>query len=354
MRKLESATKELNAEIKESLKNWKQIIAQYQIPDSKKAIIQILNSFLPFLALWVLMYFSYDYSKLLTGVLGIINAFFLVRIFIIQHDCGHQSFLKSKILNNLIGTFCSLFSFIPYKYWAKTHNFHHGHSGQLEVRDVGDIPTITVNEFKDRNWFGRLQYRIWRFPLVTFIIAPIYYFIVSCRFPTFTFGNWKKYTLILVKDNIWISIGYIAFGLLLGWKKFLIIQLMLVVFFGIIAFWFFYVQHQHENGYKHWKKNWDFLLSSIRGASYYKLPKPLQWLTGNIGFHHIHHLSSLIPNYNLEKCFKENQLLNKYVTVVTFGESLRMIFHNLWDEKQERMISFKEFYMLERTGRLAV
>lgn len=334
---------ELNKEIKEALKNWKQMVGSYQMPNSKKAVIQILNSFLPYIGLWVAMYFAYDFSLILFGFLACVNSFFLVRIFIIQHDCGHQSFLKSKTVNNIIGTFCSLFSFIPYKYWAKTHNYHHGHSGQLEVRDIGDIPTITVNEYRQRTWWGKLVYRIWRFPVVTFIIAPIYYFIVSCRFPTFTFGNWKKYTLMLIKDNIWIALAYVLCGTLLGWQKFLLIQLTVVVLFGIIAFWFFYVQHQHEESYKHWKKNWDFLLSSIRGASYYKLPRVFQWLTGNIGFHHIHHLSSLIPNYNLEKCFKENALLNKYVTVLDFKQSLRLMNVSLWDEDQEKMISFSEY-----------
>jgi len=349
MNKLQSkSTAELNQEIKEALQNWKDIVASYQSPDKKKAIVQIITSFLPFIGLWIAMYFLYDYSTLLFGACAFINAFFLVRIFIIQHDCGHQSFFKSKKLNNIIGTICSVFSFIPFKYWAKTHNFHHGHSGQLEVRDIGDIPTITVNEYKSRSNWGKLKYRIWRFPIVTFIIAPVYYFIISCRIPVFSFGNWKKYTLMIIKDNFWIAVSYLLVGTLVGWQKFLLVQLTLVVLFGIIAFWFFYVQHQHEASYKHWKKNWDFLLSSIRGASYYKLPKMFQWLTGNIGFHHIHHLSSLIPNYNLEKCFKENALLNKYVTVVDFKSSLKMIFNNLWDEEEEKMISFKEYKMKER------
>jgi len=338
----------LNQEIKSALSNWKEIISKYQVPNNKKAIIQIANTFLPFLGLWILTYFALKWSILLAIPLFIINTGFMVRIFIIQHDCGHQSFFKSKKLNNIIGTFCSIFSFIPYKYWAKVHNFHHGHSGQLEVRDIGDIPTITVNEYKSRSWWGKLQYRIWRFPVVTFVIAPIYYFIVSCRIPVFSFGNWKKYTYIMIKDNFWIALAYITIGTLVGWQKFLFVQITLVVLFGIIAFWFFYVQHQHEASYKHWKKNWDFLLSSIRGASYYKLPKMFQWLTGNIGFHHIHHLSSMIPNYNLEKCFKENALLNKYVTVVDFKDSLKMIFNNLWDEEEEKMISFKEYKLKEK------
>jgi len=333
----------LNSEIKKALANWKEIISKYQVPNNKKAIIQIANTFLPFLGLWILTYFALKWSILLAIPLFIINTGFMVRIFIIQHDCGHQSFFKSKKLNNVIGTICSVCSFIPFKYWAKVHNFHHGHSGQLEVRDIGDIPTITVKEYMERNWWGKLKYRIWRFPVVTFVIAPMYYFIVSCRYPTFSFNNKTKYLKMVIKDNFWIALSYLVVGFIIGWKMFHAVQLTLVVMFGVVAFWFFYVQHQHEFSYKHWKDNWDFLLSSIRGSSYYKLPRVFHWLSGNIGYHHIHHLSSLIPNYNLPKVFREEPILNKYVTVVTFWDSLKMIRHKLWDEKQEKMISFSEY-----------
>lgn len=340
----------INEEIKGTLKNWKKVVSEYQKPNKRKAIIQILNSFLPFLGLWVAIYFSLDYSILLSIFLMAVNAFFLVRIFIIQHDCGHQSFFKSKKLNNFIGTVCSVFSFIPYKYWAKTHAFHHGHSGQLEVHDIGDIPTLSIKEYRRLSFWKKLSYRAMRFPPITFVIAPMFYLIISCRLPTISFGNWKKWAWVQFKDNFWIAAAYITAGTLIGWQKFLIVQFSIILLFGIIAFWFFYVQHQHEHGYKHWKKNWDYLLSAIRGATYYKLPKVFQWLTGNIGFHHLHHLSSLIPNYNLEKCYKENRMLNKYVTVVTFKESLGMMFHNLWDEERQKMISFYEYSKMKRMG----
>ncbi len=341
--------KKLELEIKESLGNWREMISSYQVPDNKKAVVQILNSFLPFIALWVLMYFSMDWSILLTIGLGALNAFFLVRIFIIQHDCGHQSFFNSKKVNNILGTVCSLFTSIPYTYWSKVHNFHHGHNGQLEVREVGDIPMLTVNEFRERSFIGQLRYKIWRMPFITFIIAPIFYFIVSNRIPMFKdkMKNIRALTWTQIKNNLLIAVVYIGLALLLGVKKFLIIQFFLVVGFGIIAFWFFYVQHQHELSYKHWKKNWDYLLSAVKGSTYYKLPKAFQWLTGNIGIHHIHHLSSLIPNYNLEKCMREKPILTKYVTVVTFWESLKMINNKLWDEDSERMVSFTEFYRIE-------
>ena len=154
-------------------------------------------------------------------------------------------------------------------------------------------------------------------------------------------------TFTQLRNNLAIAAVYIALGYFLGWKEFLFIQLFLVFTFGIIAFWFFYVQHQHEHAYKEHKENWDYVLAAIKGSTYYKLPKIFQWLTGNIGIHHIHHLSSLIPNYNLEKCMKENAVLNKYVTVVRFWESLKMMTHKLYDEERQRMISFREYRRLK-------
>lgn len=342
------SAEEINKEIKEALKHWKEIVEKYQVPSTKKAIIQLLNTFLPFLALWVLMYISYDYSIWITIGLGLINAFFMVRIFIIQHDCGHQSFLAGKKRNDVIGYVCSVFSSVPYKYWAKVHNYHHGHSGMLEVRDIGDIPTLTVEEYRNKKWYGKLAYRVFRFPLITFVVAPVYYIGFSNRIPLYGFQNWKKMTRVQLLNNLLILAVYLGLGFLLGWAKFLFVQLFIVFIFGIIAFWFFYVQHQHEESYMQWRDNWDYVVSAIKGSTYYKLPRMFQWLTGNIGIHHIHHLSSLIPNYNLEKCMKENIILNKYVTVMTFWDSLKLMSYKLWDEERQRMITFAEYYRFEK------
>lgn len=347
---MEAVESSIEEEIKTKLANWKEIIREYQIPNSKKALGQILTSFIPFLALWTGMYFMLDISLTLTIILAVINAFFLVRIFIIQHDCGHQSFTASKRMNNIIGTFCSLFSSIPYKYWAKIHNHHHGHTGQLEERDIGDIRFLTVNEYRSRNKWGRLRYRLFRHPLSLFILVPVIYFTFSNRVPLIISfkGMSDRIRLSQVKNNLLILGIYILLGTVLGWKHFLTIQLMTVGFFSIIAFWFFYVQHTHETAYHSWRENWDFLIASIRGASYYKLPKLFQWLTGNIGFHHIHHLSSRIPNYNLERCRDENPILNRYTNIITFRESLKTMNKKLWDENLKRLISFKEYYQMER------
>ena len=347
------STDEIEAEIKEKLKNWRQIVQKYQVPSNKKALVQILNTFLPYIGLWALMYFSLNWSIWLTILIGMVNVFFLVRIFIIQHDCGHQSFLQSKKLNNLIGLFCSFFSTIPFKYWAKVHNHHHGHTGQLEERNIGDINFITVREYRSRSKWKRFSYRLFRHPLVLFVVAPFWYFIFSNRFPSFNLKGWNKVRRTQVLNNLLIVGVYAGLALLLGWKKFLFIQLLLVFVFFCIAFWFFYVQHQHEDGYMRWRENWDYLVASIRGATYYKLPKLFQFLTGNIGLHHIHHLSARIPNYNLEKCLKDNPLFTKYANVITFWQSIKLAANKLWDEETQRMISFAEFYRMERS-RLAL
>lgn len=323
--------------------NWRSIVSQYQQPDTKKAIVQMLTSYLPFVGLWVLMYFSLSWHYAITLGLAAIAAFFLVRIFIIQHDCGHQSFLKSRKWNNVLGYFSSVFSTIPYKYWAKVHNAHHGHNRQLEHRDIGDIHFLTMEEYGKRSTWGRLKYRFIRTPLVQFVISPIFYLAVSNRYPFVKLKGWRNRELPQVLNNVSILVIYGLLAFFLGWKQFLLVHIPVVFLFGVIAFWFFYVQHQHENNYNQWKGKWDFVMASVLGSTYYKLPKVFQWLSGNIGFHHIHHLSSLIPNYNLEKCAKENPVLNKYVSTLTFRESLKCITHKLWDEEQQRMISFGEY-----------
>lgn len=331
-------------EIKGDFKNWQKMVRQYVKPNTKLAISQIITSFLPFLALWVLMYFSLSWSYWITLGLGFLNAFFLVRIFIIQHDCGHQSFFSNRKINNFIGRVCSVFSLIPYSYWAKSHSYHHAHTGMLhEHRDIGDIRTLTVEEYMALSKFEKIRYRTYRSLPVMFIIGPLYYILIHNRLPLIRFKNWKKVRFSLIWNNLLVVAVYCIVGFLIGWENFIKVQIPITVFFAMVAIWFFYVQHQHEQSYKAWKDKWDYLTSAIKGSTYYRLPRILHWLTGNIGFHHIHHLSSLIPNYNLRKCHKDNPMFEKHVVKVGLRESLRTITNKLWDEANEKMISFREF-----------
>jgi acyl-lipid omega-6 desaturase (Delta-12 desaturase) len=329
----------------EVLSRLPQVVKTYQIPNTKKAVLQIFSSFAPFLVIWVLMYFTFQWSLVATFGLAILNAFFLVRIFIIQHDCGHQSFTKYRWLNDALGFVASFISLIPYKYWARSHNFHHGHNGKLwEHRDIGDVETLTVEEFEKKSRLQRFGYRIYRSAPVMFGLVPIYYMFLHHRIPTIKMKGWEKVNKSLIINNLWIVGFFTLLILWLGWKAILVIHLPIVVVFGTIAIWFFYVQHQHETAYKEWTEKWDYLTAAIKGSTYYKLPRLFHWLTGNIGYHHIHHLNPLVPNYNLAKCHKENPILDELANKITFMESLSCVFNHLWDEQAQKMISFREYY----------
>ncbi|MBK7937747.1 MAG: fatty acid desaturase [Lewinellaceae bacterium] len=325
------------------------IVKTYQLPDTKKAVIQILNSFLPFVAIWTAMYLLIDVSFWATLALGFVNAFFLVRIFIIQHDCGHQSFTANRKVNDVIGEICSIISFMPYRYWAKSHNFHHGHNGILwEHRDIGDINLLTVNEFKKLSRWGKIQYGLFRSAPVLFVIGPAWYLLIQNRFPMIRLKGWEHAHKALLKHNLILAAFYIGLIWFLGYEAFLMVHLPILLFFGVIAVWFFYVQHQHETTYKEWKDKWEYIRAAVQGSTFYNLPKLMHWLTGNIGYHHIHHLNPLVPNYELARCHHENPILDQVANKITFFESLRCIFNKLWDEEQERMITFMEYMKRRR------
>ena len=331
-----------------TLNNWRSQLSRFQRPDTRQAVVQVLNSFLPFFALWGCMYYSLRWSYLITLPLGVITAFFLVRIFIIQHDCGHQSFLRSRWWNNTIGLVSSLFSSIPYKYWSSTHNAHHLHNGQLEHRGLGDIYYMTTEEYGRQPRWKRLVYRLFRTPVFQFVVVPIAYLAVTLRYPFIRLKGWDKIRRSYFLNNLLIAAFYGTLMVLMGWHAFLMVQGTVLLIFGIIAFWFFYVQHQHEENYKEWKDEWDSLQASLRGSTHYKLPRLFQWLSGNIGFHHIHHMNCLIPNYRLEACAVANPQFDPFVSTLTFRQSLGCMRHKLWHQPLRRMVSFKEYAALRR------
>lgn len=315
-----------------------------------KAIIQIINSFGPFIAIWILMYISLDYSYWITFALGILNAFFLVRIFIIQHDCGHRTFLSNATARNVVGYVCSVFSTIPYHYWAKSHHVHHNNTGKLEIRDIGDINTLTVKEFSMLSKWNRFQYKLYRSIPVMFVLGPIYYVVIHNRLALIKMDIFKNEKWRLYLNNLVLITLFLTLGYFLGWAKFFITHFTIIALFAIIAIWFFYIQHQHEETYKQWRDKWDFVTAAIKGSTYYKIPRVFNWLTGNIGIHHIHHLNPAIPNYNLQDALASNQWFNEYTTTLTFGESLKLAFYKLWDESTQKMITFSEFYRREKAG----
>jgi acyl-lipid omega-6 desaturase (Delta-12 desaturase) len=340
--------KRFNESLQHLMENWQQIVKKYQIPNTKIAIWQMITSFLPFIGLWALMYLSLSVSYWLTLSLSLLNAFFLVRIFIIQHDCGHQSFTKSRKMNNIIGFICSGLSLIPYKYWAKAHNFHHGHCGRLEpdIRDIGDMPLLTVNEYRTMPSIQRLGYRLFRMPLVLLSAGSFYYIFVHNRFVSIKQQGFSMVKKSLIWNNLYMAAIYVVGSLVFGFTTFLKIHLPIVMFFSVMAFFAFFIQHQHEHAYKKWKDEWNYVMAALQGSTYWKLPRVFQWLTGNIGIHHVHHLSSLIPNYNLQRCNEENPAFQDCVTVISFTDSMKLFLNKLWDEQQQRMITFSEYRRL--------
>ena len=321
---------------------WKAMVSKYQKSQTRKSIWQLCNSFIPFVLIWLLMVFALDYSYWITLVLTLPASGFTVRLFIIQHDCGHGSFFKSKRANDLCGLFCSIFTFTPYHYWRKSHAIHHASAGNLEYRGVGDIYTMTVAEYKQQSRWGKLKYRLYRNPFILFLVFPAILFLVIYRFPSYRLKNLRNYRLSVYMTSLAIVslMGILIW--LIGLKAYILIQLPLSIITSSTGAWLFFVQHQFEDTYWAGDGEWNYAHAALAGSSYYKLPKILQWFTGNIGFHHIHHLSPRIPNYLLEKCHKENPEFQNAAKVLTVRTSLKSILLTLWDEKQKKLVSFRQ------------
>ena len=319
--------------------SWVKQVAKYQNADTWRSIWQIINSFGPFFVIWTLMYFSLSVSYWLTLGLAFFAAGFLTRIFIIQHDCGHQSFFASRKANDFIGRIASVITLTPYEAWRRSHAKHHANSGDLDFRGFGDVDTITVEEYRALDLRGRLTYRLFRNPLVLFVVGPAFMFIVLHRIPIKVKKEWKKERRSIAMTNLAIAAVVVVLGLLIGFKEFFMIQLPITIITSCLGVWLFYIQHQFEDTYWRRHKDWDYETAALEGSSYYKLPKLLQWFTGNIGFHHIHHLNPKIPNYRLEEAYKDNQFLRD-ATTFTMWTSFKVIFYHLWDEQQQKMVSF--------------
>ncbi len=323
------------------LPSWENLVKKYQTSINRKSIWQLCNSFIPFIIIWYLMYISIDVSYWITLLLALPAAGFIVRIFIIQHDCGHGSFFKSQRANDFWGMAGSIISLTPYHYWRKNHAIHHATAGKLDKRGIGDIYTLTVDEFLQRSRWGRLKYRLYRNPLILFVFIPVVLFVVLYRLPISDPKDFRKFQPSVYITSLVIALIITGLILLVGWQYVLMIQLPITFITSTTGTWLFYVQHQFEDTYWSETKGWDYASAAMRGSSYYKLPKVLQWFTGNIGFHHIHHLSPKIPNYLLEKCHKDNPFFQEGV-VLNIRSSFRSLFLRLWDEKEKKLISFHQ------------
>lgn len=328
--------------INDKQNNLRKQVAPYEKSNLRSSIRQLINTLAPFVLLWILAYQCLSVSYLLTLGLTVIAAGFLVRIFIIFHDCCHFSFFKNRRANKILGTITGILTLFPFSQWQHDHSVHHATSSNLDKRGTGDIWMLTVEEYLEAPLRTRIAYRLYRNPLVMFVLGPIYEFLIKNRFNRK--GARLKERLNTYLTNLSILVLAVVLGQTLGWEKFLLVQGPIFMISGSLGIWLFYVQHTFEDSYFEEDKEWEYVKAAVEGSSFYKLPKFLQWLTGNIGYHHVHHLSPRVPNYKLEEVHKEVQPLQK-VPTITLATSLRSLKFHLWDEQGKKFVGFKEMKM---------
>lgn len=322
---------------------WRKVIAPYERSSVRRSTWQLVNTCVPFFLLWYAMYRSLTLSYWLTLALALPTAGLLVRIFIIFHDCCHGSFFQNRKANDIVGTITGILTCSPYRRWRHDHNVHHASSGDLDRRGVGDIWTLTVEEYLALPRMQRLGYRLYRNPLVMFCLGPAFIFLISYRFNRRDAGQAERRNTYLINFGIAASIALLCWAI--GWQAFLLVHGPVFLISGAAGVWLFYVQHQFEGTYFEHGENWDYVKAALQGSSFYRLPKVLQWFTGNIGYHHIHHLSPRVPNYNLERAHAENPMFQE-VEPVTLLSSIKSLRFRIWDEYRRKLVGFgyvKEF-----------
>jgi omega-6 fatty acid desaturase (delta-12 desaturase) len=330
------------------------LLAKYKEPALSRSVWQLINTATPFFAIEFTMHALYHYHHpWIALALAFPAAGFLMRLFIIQHDCGHGSFFKSQKANDILGALIGVVSLTPYSYWRQTHAIHHSTSGNLDHRGWGDIDTKTLKEYAAMSRWGRLKYRVYRSIPVMFIIGPSYHFLINHRLPVIIPANWKQERLSILLNDLVLAVILAVAAYTVGLWPFLQVQLPVSMVTATAGVWLFYVQHQFEGTYWRFDPNWDLAKASLQGSSYFELPRPLQWITGNIGFHHIHHLNSRIPNYNLEQAMVENPEFQQ-VTKLTMWNSFKCVTLALWDEERQKLVGFSEAAAMLRRSRMRV
>jgi omega-6 fatty acid desaturase (delta-12 desaturase) len=343
----EGAVLSTTTETAPTARTWNEILGPYKRPNAGRSTFQLVSTSLLFFAGWAAMAWSLGVSYWLTLLLAFPTAGLLVRLFIIQHDCGHGAFFRSGKLNNAVGAVLGVLTLTPYQYWRRCHAIHHATSGDLDRREMGDITTLTVDEYLALSFWGRLKYRLYRNMFVLLVVGPFFEFAIRQRLPLDTPMSWKREWMSVLGTNVSLAAVLLVMAQTLGLGAFALVHMPVLLISGGLGIWLFYVQHQFEDTYWEHHEGWDYYRAGIEGSSYYDLPAVLHWFTGNIGYHHVHHLSSRIPNYRLRECLEENPELSK-VTRITVRESLRCARLKLWDEKQRRLIGFRELRRLRQ------
>jgi omega-6 fatty acid desaturase (delta-12 desaturase) len=320
---------------------WTQILARYRQPHNGRGIVEIAITIIPLIALWVLVWAALDISYWLSLLLAVPAAGFLVRLFMIQHDCSHGAFFRYRHANDWIGRIIGVLTLTPYGFWRRTHAMHHASSGNLGRRGFGDVDTLTVEEYRTRSRWGRLRYRLYRHPFIMFGIGPAYLFLLQHRLPVGMMRNGWQPWLSTMATNFAIALIAAILIWFIGVKAFLLVHLPIMLLASSIGVWLFYVQHQFEQTTWESDEDWKLHDAALHGSSHYDLPALLRWFTANIGVHHVHHLCSRIPYYRLPRALRDYPEL-RGLGRLTLLQSFRCVRLVLWDETQRRLVSFRE------------
>lgn len=319
--------------------NIQKLVKPYCSADDARSWMQILNTIVPLLVCYVASFVVYDIHWALSIPTALLGGLLTTRTFIIMHDCGHGSFFKSRKLRDIVGVITGIFTSTPYHQWTREHAAHHQHSGNLDYRGRGDVWTMTLEEYKNASKLERFQYYLYRHPLITFGIGPIYLFQFRHRLTLKTDRPQEKRNVYFTNLALTAIIGSLIY--FFGAAKVIFILGITFCSAQLLGCLLFYVQHQYEEVYWGKGKNWDYNTAALEGCSYLKLPKVLQWFTGNIGFHHIHHLNHRVPNYKLEECHNENGVFQNVATL-TIKDMLPCIALKIYDEQSGRMLTWSQ------------
>ena len=318
---------------------WRQVLAPYARPHIGRSVLDLLTSVVPYLALCVVMYQLLEVSYWLVLAVAVLASGFLLRTYILFHDCAHGSFLPSKRGNEMLGSVLAVIVYTPFAAWRHSHAVHHATAGDLDRRGTGDVMTWTVEEYRSKPWRSRLGYRLFRNPLVMFLIGPIYSMLINPRFVKRGMRPRIKRSIIRTNIALAVIIGVIVWAI--GLQAFLLVQLPLVLMAGSAGVFLFYVQHQFEDVYWENTDAWSYDTAALQGSSYLRLPQPVQFFTGNIGLHHVHHLSARIPNYNLQRAHDDNPVFQS-VPTLSFWDGVKCVRLKLWDEEHDRLVTWRE------------